>query len=147
MSDIKLTENQLIQIKKDMNEKVEMLSDSEVNALAKKVNQAINLPFLKEEKEFIVFVKVIKWIDQQLYELLPNEYYELVKDANDGISKEEAINIEERLTPLINNVVNIPVLTEKHEEKLISLILGLIINAMIIGFKLEEISPLPLVCN
>lgn len=143
MSDIKLTENQLIQIKKDMNEKVEMLSDSEVNALAKKVNQAINLPFLKEEKEFIVFVKVIKWIDQQLYELLPNEYYELVKDANDGISKEEAINIEERLTPLINNVVNIPVLTEKHEEKLISLILGLIINAMIIGFKLEEISPAP----
>jgi|SaaInlLV_10m_DNA_1039704.scaffolds.fasta_scaffold41912_2 hypothetical protein len=143
MSDIKLTENQLIQIKKDMNEKVEMLSDSEVNALAKKVNQAINLPFLKEEKEFIVFVKVIKWIDQQLYELLPNEYYELVKDANDGISKEEAINIEERLTPLINNVVNIPVLTEKHEEKLISLILGLIINAMIIGFKLEEISPTP----
>ena len=143
MSDIKLTENQLIQIKKDMNEKVEMLSDSEVNALAKKVNQAINLPFLKEEKEFIVFVKVIKWIDQQLYELLPNEYYELVKDANDGISKEEAINIEERLTPLINNVVNIPVLTEKHEEKLISLILCLIINAMISGFKLEEISPTP----
>ena len=71
----------------------------------------------------------------------PNEYYELVKDSTDGISKEEAIKIEERLTPLINNVVNIPVLTEKQEKKLISLILGLIINAMVTGFKLEEVEP------
>ena len=122
-----------------MNEQVEMLSDAEVNASAQKVNSALNLPFLKEEKEFIVFVKVIKWVDKQLYNLLPNEYYELVKDTNDGISKEEATKIEERLTPLINNIINIPVLTEKQEGKLISLVLGLIINAMIKGSKLEEI--------
>jgi hypothetical protein len=140
MNEITLTSSQLAQIKKDMNEKVEMLSDAEINALAQKVNKAINLPFLNEKKEFIVFTKVIKWVDKQLYQLLPNEYYELVKDASDGISKEEAIKIEDRLTPLINNVINIPILTEKQEEKLISLILGLIINAMIKGFKLEEVS-------
>ena len=80
-------------------------------------------------------------VDRQLYRLLPNEYYELVKDASDGISKEEAVKIEERLTPLINNVVNIPILTEKQEEKLIGLVLSLIINAMIKGFKLEEVQP------
>nr|WP_320000127.1 hypothetical protein [uncultured Draconibacterium sp.] len=141
MSEITLTQGQLAQIKNDMNEQVEILTDAEVNALAQKVNNAINLPFLKEDKEFVVFAKVIKWVDQQLYKLLPNEYYELVKDATDGISKEEAIKIEERLTPLINNVINIPVLTEKQEEKLISLVLGLIINAMIKGFKLEEVQP------
>ena len=73
--------------------------------------------------------------------MLPNEYYELVKDTSDGISKEEAVKIEERLTPLINNVVNIPILTEKQEEKLIGLVLSLIINAMIKGFKLEEVQP------
>jgi hypothetical protein len=39
-----------------------------------------------------------------------------------------------------NDVVNIPVLTEKQEEKLISLLLGLIINAMVKGFKLEGIA-------
>lgn len=141
MSEITLTKGQLAKIAKDMKKQVEMLSDAEINALAQKVNQAINLPFLSEKKEFVVFAKVIKWIDSLLYQLLPNEYYELVKDASDGISKEEAIKIEERLTPLINNIVDIPVLTEKQEKMLISLILGLIINAMIIGFKLEEVEP------
>jgi len=139
MATITLTKEQLAQIRKDMTEQVEMLNDAEVNALALKVNDAINLPFLNPEKEFVVFVKVIKWVDKQLYQLLPNEYYELVKDSTDGISKEEAKKIEQRLTPLINNLVNIPVLTEKQEGKLISLVLGLIINAMIKGFKLEEL--------
>ena len=139
MTKITLSKNQLEQIRKDMNEQVKMLTIEEVNALAQKVNETINLPFLNEEKEFVVFTKVIKWIDRQLYQLLPNEYYELVKDVRDGISKEEAIKIEERLTPLINNAINIPILTERQEEKLISLVLGLIINAMIKGFNLEEV--------
>ncbi len=141
MAEITLTKQQLNQIKKDMDKRVEMLTDAEINAIAQKVNKAINLPFLNEEKEFIVFGKIIKLVDRQLYRLLPNEYYELVKDASDGISKEEAVKIEERLTPLINNVVNIPILTERQEEKLIGLVLSLIINAMIKGFKLEEVQP------
>jgi len=90
------------------------------------------------EKNFLIYVQVIKWIDRQLYKLLPNEYYCLIKDLTDGISKQEAGLIEERVTPLINNLVNIPVLTEKQEERLISLVLNIIINAMVKGFKLEE---------
>ncbi|NQU53153.1 MAG: hypothetical protein HQ522_11515 [Bacteroidetes bacterium] len=140
MADIVLTKNQLEQINEDMNVHEKMLSDEETNALAQKVNKAINLPLIGEEKEFIVFVKVIKWIDQKLYGLLPNEYYRLVKDSTNGISKEEAAVIEERITPLINKAVNIPVLTENQEAKLIGLVLGLIINAMVKGFKLEELA-------
>jgi len=139
MSEITLTKTQLEKISTDMNDQVEMLTPEEVNALAMKVNKAINLPFISEEKEFVVFVKIIKWIDKKLYQLLPNEYYELINDATNGISKEEAMIIEERVTPMINNIVNLPVLTEKQEEKLISIILGLIINAMVKGFKLEEV--------
>jgi len=141
MSEIKLTKSQLKKIKRDMDKKVEMLTDAEINAIAQKVNKIFNLPFLNEEKEFIVFGKVIKLVDRQLYHLLPNEYYELVKDSSDGISKEEAAKIEERLTPLINNVVNLPVLTGKQEEKLIGLVLSLIVNAMVKGLKLEEVDP------
>ena len=137
MTEITLTKNQLESIKNDM-KGVEMLKPEEVNALAQKVNKAVNLPFIKEEKEFIVFAKVIQRVDRALYQLLPNEYYLLVKDSSDGISKEEAIVLEERLTELINNVVNIPILTENMERKLISVILGLIIKAMVKGFKLEE---------
>ena len=138
MSEIVLTDDQLKQIKKDMNEKTEMLTDAEIMVIAKKVNAAVNFPFLKEEKELKVFVKIIRLVDKKLYQLLPNEYYELVKDATDGISKEEAKRIRKRLTPLINNVINIPVLTENQEAKLIGAVLDLIINAMVSGFKLEQ---------
>ncbi len=141
MAEIQLTKAQLDQIRKDMNEQVEMLTDGQVMALAQKVNKVINLPFLNEEKELKVFAKVVRWVDKQIYKLLPNEYYELVRGCDDGISKEEAMQIEERLTPLINNAVNVPVLPEKMEGKLIGLILGLIVNAMVKGFNLEEAEP------
>lgn len=141
MATISLTKEQLDQIPKDMDKKVDMLTDSQINALAQKVNGIINLPFIGEEKELIVMAKFIKWIDRELYQLLPNEYYELIKNSADGISKEEAAELEKRLTPLINNVINIPILSEEQESKLISLVLGLIINAMVKGLKLEEIKP------
>lgn len=138
MAEITLSEEQLRQIREDMFKTEEMLSDAEINALAKKVNKSVDFPFINEEKELVVYTKIIKWIDRQLYKLLPNEYYKLVKSTTDGISQKEANEIENRLTPLINNLVNIPVLTEKQEEKLISLILNIIISAMVKGFKLEE---------
>jgi len=141
MATIKLTDSQVDQIKNDMDVKISMLEDSQINALAQKINGIVNLPFIKEDKELIVYAKIIKWIDRELYKLLPNEYYQLVADSTNGISKSEANRLEERLTPLINNVINIPFLTEDKEAKLISLILGIIINAMVTGFKLEEKEP------
>lgn len=138
MPEITLTVEQLRQLKDDMFKTEEMLSDGQINALAVKVNKSVDLPFIGEEKELVVYAKVIKWIDRQLYKFLPNEYYKLIKDAGDGISEKEAKLIQERLTPVINNLVNIPVLTEKHEKKLIALVLDIIIHAMIKGFKLEE---------
>lgn len=139
MKKIRLSRKQLEKVDSDMNKQVEMLTDAEVNALAQKVNEVINLPLLKEKREFIVFVKIIKWIDKKLYQIIPNEYYELIREASDGISEEEAKLFEDRLTPLINNAVNIPILSEQKEEELIRMILSLIINAMVKGLKLEEV--------
>ena len=139
MATITLTEAQLAQIKQDMEIKEEMLTDGEINDLANKLNGKVDIPFLKdEEKEYRVLFKIIRFIDRTLYKLLPNEYYKMVKNTTDGISKEEAKELEGRLTPLINNLVNIPILTEDQEAKLIGLVLNLIINAMVKGFKLEE---------
>ncbi|MCD4833846.1 MAG: hypothetical protein K8R31_08640 [Bacteroidales bacterium] len=141
MPEITLTKEQLQKIQEDMFKTEEMLTDAEINAIAQKVNKSVNLPLINENKEFVVYVKIIKWIDRRLYQLLPNEYYKLVKSTTDGISAKEAELIEKRITPLINNFVNIPVLTEKQEGKLIGLVLGIIIKAMIKGFKLEQKEP------
>lgn len=138
MATIVLTPEQIEQINADMYEQKDMLSDDEIQVLAQKVNERINLPLLSEEKEQIVMFKIIKFMDRALYKLLPNEYYQLIKDATDGISPDEAKLIIRRLTPLINNVINIPVLTEKHEAKVIELLLSLIVNAMVKGNRLVE---------
>lgn len=141
MTTIALSQQQLVQVTKDMDNKADMLSDSEINALAQKINGMFNIPVLGETSELIVFAKIIKLIDRKLCQLLPNEYYKLVKDSTDGISQEEATALEKRLTPLINSRVNIPIISEEQEEKLISMILGMIINAMVKGARLEQINP------
>lgn len=134
---MKISEEQFMQIEEDQFP-AEMLTDAQVIILATMINERINLPFIGEEKEQIVFIKLVKFVDRNLYMMLPNEYYSLIHDATDGISQKEADLIVERVTPLINNLVNIPILTEKMEAKLISLLLGIIMKAMVKGEKLEE---------
>ncbi len=134
---IALTQDQVEKIRGD-NEQVEMLTDTEINAIAQNANAVINIPFLGEEKEFVVIAKMVRLIDRKIYEVLPNEYYELIKDSLNGVSEEEAENIGKRLAPIINGLVNIPILSEKQEQILIELVLGLIIKGMVKGFKLDE---------
>lgn len=118
--------------------KSSMLTDNEILHLARKVNQVVNLPFISEEKELIVFCRIVHWVDVKLYSLLPNEYYSLIRNSSDGISEDEADLIVERISPLIAGVVDIPFVPEAIEKRVIALILSLIINAMIKGFKLEN---------
>jgi len=138
MATLTLDKATLEAIKTDMNEKSEMLSDAQINALAQKVNDAINLPILGEKAEFKVFAKIIRVIDRKLYELLPNEYYELVNDASNGISEDDALRLEDRLTKLLNENINIPFISEAKEEMLIRLVISQLVRAMVKGFKLAE---------
>ncbi len=118
-----------------------MLTDGQVNAIATKLNKVVNIPILGERLEQKVFAKLVRLVDKKVYELVPNEYYELIKDVHDGISDEDAAKLEERLTPLINDKVNIPILSERMEAKVIAIVLGFIVNAMRKNFNLEEELP------
>lgn len=109
------------------------------DGFGKKASEKVKIPLLSDEKEQIVFCKIIHWFDRELYQLLPNEYYALVHDSTDGISPDEAKEIKNRLVPLINNLIDIPILSEKMEAFLIDLVLGLIIDAMVTGFNLTQV--------
>ncbi len=138
MSTLTLDKQSLERMDADMNQKAEMLTDEQVNAIAQKVNAAVNLPLLGENAEFRVFAKIVKMLDRKLYEILPNEYYELINNSSNGISEEEAAKMEERLTNAINEKVNIPFISERKEQVLISIVVGQIVRAMVDGFKLDE---------
>jgi ribosomal protein S13 len=138
MSTLTLDKQSLERMDADMNKKAEMLTDEQVNAIAQMVNNAVNLPLLGEKAEFVVFAKIVRMLDRKLYEVLPNEYYELINDASNGISEEEAAKMEERLTNLLNEKVNIPFISERKEAILIGIVIGQVVRAMVNGFKLGE---------
>lgn len=134
---MRLNKKKFKKIKKDADGS-SMLSDGQIAALAEKLNAEINFPIIGENLEEILLAKIIRRIDQKVYQLLPNEYYALVKSASNGISDEDAENIEARMTPLINEKVNLPFLSEEMEAKLIGFVLSSLINAMRKNFKLDE---------
>jgi hypothetical protein len=96
----------------------------------------VNIPFVGEEKEAVILVKIVKQVDRYIYKSLPNEIYELIAESADGISADEAELIEDRLAGSINRHLDIPYLTERMEQKVFEFILGIILSALVKGKSL-----------
>lgn len=135
MTTIVLTDDQRKKIVQDA-KGMELLTPQEVEKIATKVNDKINLPFLNTDQEQVVFVKAVRWLDKQLYQLLPNELYECIRMTESGINEDEADTIRVRITKTINKLVDLPFLSESQEEKLFGIFIGIITTAMIKGNKL-----------
>jgi len=143
MSAIELTKEQMNQVIRDMDEQIEMLSQEEIEVIASKINTKINIPFVSEKKEKIIIVKIVKKIDRFFYENLPNELYGFVHDASDGISEEEAKELNYILARRLNNKLDIPFLPEWIEQQIFELAVNILVNAMkkqysILVDKIEE---------
>ncbi|MCT4624827.1 MAG: hypothetical protein N4A46_14495 [Schleiferiaceae bacterium] len=113
-----------------------MLTDEQILGIVDKVNKKINIPVIGEDLERTVFYKMVKLIDMKLYEVLPNEYYELINNLESGISDEEAKLMVKRLSKVLNRHINIPIIGEKMEGKLIRRVLKIIVGAMRENVKL-----------
>lgn len=110
-------------------EKRSNMSDQEIKDLAEKLNKKINVPIINETGEEKILIKVVIKVDSFLYNNLPNEFYSLVRDMENGIDDEEAKRLIKRLSKLANKQINIPYLPEIVEFLAIRLIIGVIINA------------------
>jgi len=135
-----LNSTQIAQIKEDLGTDKEFLKDEEVLAIAENVKAKIpfKIPFLSDQTVLTILFKNVRKIDRELYKLLPNEYYELVRNLSDGISSDEAKELIRRLTPLINKLIDIPILSEAIEAAIIEFVLDQIVNALVKGFKLSD---------
>lgn len=138
MTTITLTPNQWQQIVNDANGS-QLLSNEEIEAIARKLQQNRNLPFINEEKEYIVFVKIVRSLDQVLYENLPNEIYSTIWDSDTGIERHEKNRLVKSLTKFINSKIDIPYLPETAEKHLIKGFLHLIVNALLKGNSLRDL--------
>lgn len=137
MRTIQLTEDQWNQIKRDA-EGVKLLTNEEVEKIAEKLQKSRNLPFLSEEKEFVVFVKIVRKLDKVLYENLPNEIYTSVRDLEGGLTENELKRLIRSLTKFINDKVDISYLPEIAEKFLIKGFLHIVVGALAKGKSLAK---------
>lgn len=136
MATITLTQEQWNRLKEDMDAKIEMLSDEEILIIASKLNEEIDIPFIKEGTEKTILVKIVKKIDRFLYQNIPNELYGLVKVTNDGISDDEATQLKLVLANRLNKKIDIPYLPEFLEQKVFEFAISIIVSAMRKNFSI-----------
>jgi len=130
MPAITLTEEQRKQVLHEMDVQIEMLSEKEVEALAAKLNEKIDLPFIVEGTEQVIFVKTVRNFDRLLYQNIPNELYGLVKTTSDGISDKDAEELKLVLGSRLNKTLEIPYIPEWVEQQILEILIGLVVDAM-----------------
>lgn len=104
------------------------MTSEEIFDLARRLNQKINVPIIRESREEKILVKIVMKIDTFLYDHLPNEFYDLARDLDRGIDDEEAKRLIKRLAKLANRKIDIPYLPEKMEFIAIRFIIGVVVN-------------------
>ncbi len=109
------------------------LSSSEITKIATRLNNIVNIPVLGEQKEQIIFEKIINSIDTVLYSILPDEIYDTIHMASDGITPTEAGIIRTRIEKIVAEKINIPFVSEEDELKLIRAFLDIIEAAIQTG--------------
>ena len=110
-------------------EERQKLTREEIMELAQKLNEKIDVPFVSETGEEKILVKIVVKIDTFLYDHLPNEFYDLVRSLEGGISDQEAKRLIKRLAKLANEKIDIPYIPEAMEYIAIRFLIGIIINA------------------
>lgn len=106
------------------------MTKEEIEKISIKLNQEIDIPIVSETQEQKVLFKIVLKIDNFIYEHLPNEIYDLIRDLKKGISDKEVKKLTKRLTKLANDKIDIPYIPEFIEGKVMRFIIKLIINGI-----------------
>lgn len=118
-----------------------MLSNVQVNYLAEKINEKVNLPILGEQAEFALIKKAIYKILDVLEDEVPEEFVDFLEDTAQGFDPGQAVDIElvkNNLVAFVNAKVNLPLVGEETEKKIFSTLADVLFEAMTQGKKLGD---------
>lgn len=113
---------------------IKMLNSLETLEVAEVVNEKVNLPFLGEKSELILFHGIISSIDVTLYKE-GFESSDFIKNASEGITKEEKEEIVSFWSSKLNKIVGLPGIGERQEELLLSLAISAIVDIVMNRLK------------
>lgn len=88
---------------------------ADVKSLATQLNAHIDVPFVPEVFE----QQWIEWVLSKAVGVIPAEIVRFLIDATDGLTAEEITYYENLTVAAVNAIIDVPLLTEDMEEKLI----------------------------
>ena len=107
-----------------------MITSEQKDKIVALVNSSIDIPVVPESLEGSIFRKAIDLIDEALDAFLPKEIQALAESLSQGIERNNAKDFVENLTRFLNKKVDLPILNEEQEGKLIGVVVNLLVKSM-----------------
>lgn len=97
-----------------------MLNEKQIDALADKLNEKLNLPLVGEGTEKQILTTALNQLNQVLAGKLGEELRAVIQPLVDGTATpEEAVKLKAQAVELLNNKINIPVVGEDTEAQML----------------------------
>ncbi len=108
-----------------------ILDDAQIDWITAKVNEKINVPILGEKAEGKFIRKALLKVLAKLEQELPPEVLRLITDAAEGVNPGDDISeIKANTVDFLNKEINLPILNEKKEAELFTIVVDLLFDAM-----------------
>lgn len=113
-----------------------LFTDTQRVRLAEKLDGYVNTGLLVDLIDGPFFMWVVERVEAILLSALPQAAVDVMNDLRKGEPDNSAI--KKRLTQLLNQKVNIPLIPEEAEEKFFEFLIGVLIDALDVGRRLES---------
>jgi hypothetical protein len=107
-----------------------IITEKEEEYIVNTLVRAINIPFMSQKEEKIIFKHGIELIDKVLSEHLPKEWIDYLHNHHKGIEEAALRVLEARMIQIIEKIIIIPIVPEYIEALIISTILNVFINSL-----------------
>jgi len=118
-----------------------MLSEEQIDWLADRINEKIDLPLLGEKSEKAIIRTAISKVLDLLEDELPEEFVNFIDDVSDGFEPQNEAQLallKDNTARFLNNNINIPLLSERSEKRLFDSLIDFLFDAMQKGSKLGD---------
>ena len=105
------------------------LGEADIQHLAAQLNLTFDLPFIPE----VVEQKWLEWVLAKAIVVIPAEIVRFIIDAADGLSEPEIAQYEVVLTNLVNQIIDLPMLTESMEAAIIGPVVNQLLSFAVKG--------------
>ena len=114
------------------------LSDDQKTELAKLLDKRFNLPLVKGNREYRAWAKFVSAVDRVIASRIQDEYLEAMNDPDFQIEDVFVTAAKENLSPLLSDLLVVPILPGTLKRKLIDFVLEIIIGALANATTIDE---------